>query len=318
MALCVIDDVSDEAKRQLELMHQDSTVRSLADDYKSIMYINVDEDTVAFYREDLTLGEWRKGVNRHSYMMSAFADRFVDEEDRAEYKYLLSIATMREKLAEADEYRFEYVRKCKEGPRYHEVKVKRDNNNREALCATIAVKDIEDEVQLRLQLQDALEMAYTDHLTGLLNQQGLLAKAKDALLDSDMKAAVMFMDLDNFKLVNDEYGHGMGDKVLYEVGKAIREETRGKDLVGRYGGDEFVVVLCDIRKQRDAEEVAERISNRVKNVCKQLKLKIGISASIGISFTDQTGYDYHHLKEIADDRLYIAKKRGKNRIVKKF
>lgn len=318
MALCVIDDVSDEARRQLELLHQDSTVRSLADDYKSIMYINVDEDTVVFYREDTTLGEWRKGASRHSIMMSIFADRFVDEEDRAEYKYLLSIATMREKLAEADEYRFEYVRKCKEGPRYHEVKVKRDSSNHEALCATIAVKDIEDEVQLRLQLQNALEMAYTDHLTGLFNQQGLLAKAKEMLANNEMKAAVMFMDLDNFKLVNDEYGHGMGDKVLYEVGKAIREETRGKDLVGRYGGDEFVVVLCDIRKQRDAEEVAERISNRVKNVCKQLKLKIGISASIGISFTDQTGYDYHHLKEIADDRLYIAKKRGKNRIVKKF
>lgn len=319
MALCVMYDVSEETKEKMEFMHRDSTIRSLSDDYKSIMYVNVEEDTVVFYREDKTLGAWNKGIKRHSAMMNVFAERFVAEEDKAEYKYMLSPMTMQEKLADADEYRFEYERLCKDGVyRYHEVKVKRDPLREDSLCAIIGVKEIESEVKLRLQLEEALEMAYTDHLTGLYNQQGLLAKCKDLLQDETVNAAVLFMDLDNFKSVNDAYGHGMGDKVLYEVGKAIREETRGKDIVGRYGGDEFVVLIYDIRNHRDAEEVAERISGRIKNVCKQLKLKIGISASIGIAFTDQTGYDYRYLKEIADDRLYLAKKRGKNRIVKNF
>ena len=200
--------------------------------------------------------------------------------------------------------------------RYHELKVKRDLSNPDELCAIIAVKDIEDEVRLRLQLERALELAYTDHLTGLLNQQGLLNKCRDMLQQDGVQAAVLFMDLDNFKQVNDEYGHGMGDKVLYEVGKAIREETRGKDIVGRYGGDEFVALINGVKRPHDAEEVAERIAGRVKDVCKRLKLAINITASIGISFTSEVGFDYHHLKEIADDRLYLAKKQGKNRIVK--
>ena len=316
MALCVIYDVSEEAQKQLDYAHREATIRSLSDDYKSIMYVNVDEDTVAFYRDDHTLGDWKLDLYKHSLMMDVFAERFVVEENKAEYKYLLSLSTMREKLEKEDEYHFEYVRKCVEGLRYHDLKVKRDLSNPDQLCAIIAVKDIEDEVRLRLQLERALELAYTDHLTGLLNQQGLLNKCREMLKQDDIQAAVLFMDLDNFKQVNDEYGHGMGDKVLYEVGKAIREETRGKDIVGRYGGDEFVALINGVRRPHDAEEVAERIAGRVKEVCKRLKLAVNITASIGISFTSEIGFDYHHLKEIADDRLYLAKKQGKNRIVK--
>lgn len=316
MALCVIYDVSEEAQRQLDYAHRESTIRSLSDDYKSIMYVNVDEDTVQFYRDDHTLGAWKLDLNKHSLMMEVFADRFVAEENKTEYKYLLSLSTMREKLEQEDEYRFEYVRKCVDGMRYHEMKVKRDLSDPDNLCAIIAVKDIQEEISLRMQLEKALDLAYTDHLTKLLNQQGLLNHCRDLLKQDGIQAAVLFMDLDNFKQINDEYGHAVGDQVLCEVGKAIHEETRSKDIVGRYGGDEFVALINGVRRPRDAEEVAERIAGRVKDVCKRLKLAINITASIGISFTSEVGFDYHRLKEIADDRLYLAKKQGKNRIVK--
>lgn len=316
MALCVIYDISQEIEEKRSFLHRDAIIRTLSDDFKSIMHVNVDEDTVAFYREDTTLGRWYKGAEKHSVMMNIFAERFVYEEDKAEYKYQLSISTMKEKLSKEDEYRFEYRRKCNGTYRYHEVKVKRNPLSEDAFYAIIGVKDIEQEVQLRLQLENALEMAYTDHLTGLYNQQGLLVNAKNLLHGSNAKSALLFMDLDNFKSVNDRYGHGMGDKVLYEVGKALREETRGKDIVGRYGGDEFVVLIYDFRYLEDVEETAERIASRVASVCSRLHLEVNISASIGISYTEHTGYDYHHLKEIADDRLYLAKKRGKNQIVK--
>jgi diguanylate cyclase (GGDEF)-like protein len=224
---------------------------------------------------------------------------------------------MRERLQEFSEYRFEYRRKCGDGVyRYHEAIIRRDDLCEDALCAVMTVKEIEEEVQMRLQLEEALTLAYTDHLTGLYNQQGLLNRCKELLKDKKVSAALLFMDLDNFKSINDLYGHGMGDKVLHEVGKVLREETRGKDVVGRYGGDEFVVLVYDVPNTQAAEEVAKRIANRINEVCKKLKLKTEVTASIGLSFTGQTGYDYHHLKEIADDRLYLAKSRGKNRIVK--
>ena len=316
-ALCVIYDISDEVLEKQETMHREATIRSLADDYKSIMYVNLDEDTVAFYREDKTIGDWYKNGDKHSVMHNMFAENFVSEKDKADYRYMLAPSTMREELAKADEYTFEYQRKVQgKGYRYSEVTVKRDHFNKDNFCATIAVKDIDDRVTLRIKLEEALEMAYTDNLTGLYNQQGLLVKCKEILNSSKVKSAVLFMDIDNFKSVNDVYGHAMGDKVLQEIAKAIREETRGKDVVGRYGGDEFVVLIYDVKNPEDAEEVAGRISDRIRNVCQDLKLTVKISVSIGISFTEQTGKDYHYLKEIADDRLYLAKKRGKDQIVK--
>ena len=317
MALCVIYDVNEETKKQMEFRHREATIRSLSDEYKSIVYVNLDDDSVEFYREDTTLESWKKRLDKHSVMMNLYAERFVHEEDLADYKYLQSTSTMREKLQEADEYHFEYKRKCSDGVyRYHEVTIKRDHLNEEAFCAIIGVKEIEKEVQMRLKLKEALKLAYTDHLTGLYNQQGLLNRCTEVLQDKNISAAVLFMDLDNFKTINDAYGHGMGDKVLHEVGRVLREETRGKDVVGRYGGDEFVALIYDIRKPEDAQEVAGRIASRINLICKELNLNTEMTASIGISFTGQTGYDYHHLKEIADDRLYIAKKRGKNQIVK--
>ena len=137
----------------------------------------------------------------------------------------------------------------------------------------------------------------------------------ELLKNTNVKSAVMFMDLDNFKLVNDAYGHGTGDRVLVEVGRILREELRGKDIVGRYGGDEFVALMYDVKDKDEVNSVAKNILQRIENVCKKLSLQANVTASIGVSYTDEIGYDYRYLKEIADDKLYIAKKRGKNMVV---
>ena len=117
---------------------------------------------------------------------------------------------------------------------------------------------------------------------------------------------------------NDAYGHGMGDQLLYKIGELLREETGADDVVGRYGGDEFIVMLYDIKDNEEAIKTAQRICEKLKTVSRRLNLTVNVSGSLGVSFTTQTGYDYRYLKEIADDRLYLAKKRGKNQIVKNF
>jgi diguanylate cyclase (GGDEF)-like protein len=112
------------------------------------------------------------------------------------------------------------------------------------------------------------------------------------------------------------YGHSMGDKVLYEVGRVLKEETRGKDIIGRYGGDEFVALIVDANDMVKSEEIISRIKERISKICTEMGLEVNVTASIGLSYTSQTGFDYRRLKEIADDRLYIAKKSGKDKIVK--
>ena len=91
MALCVIYDTTQETQEKLELARRDAAIRSLADEYKSIMYINIDDDSIKFYREDTTLEEWKDEVGKHSELMNIFAERFVHEDNLAEYKYMQSL-----------------------------------------------------------------------------------------------------------------------------------------------------------------------------------------------------------------------------------
>lgn len=314
-ALCVMYDVSDKVKKEIEKTNKDNAIRSMCDEFRAILYVNLDEDTVEFYREDDSLGDWKSGLVGFDQTMSVFADKFVSQKDKFEYKFFISRGVIKSKLQTQDAYKFEYERKCSDGSfRYHQIKIKRDLNNNTGFYAILGVKDIDDDIRLKRQLKNALDMAYTDHLTGLFNQQGLHSKCSEILKDHNGSYTMLFMDIDNFKQVNDIYGHGMGDKILYEVGKVLKEEIRGKDVVGRYGGDEFVALICDGKEHSEA--IVERIKERIAGICEHVGLSVKITASIGLSFSDQTGYDYRHLKEIADDRLYLAKKHGKNKIVK--
>ena len=315
-ALCVIYDVSKEKEKQMHRRNKDSVVRSMCDEFKTIAYANLDNDTVEFYREDQTLGDWNKGSKSFTQTVGVYADRFVSDKYKSKFKYLLSAEVLKRKLEKNNVIKFEYEYKSPDGKvTYYEEKIKKDDSNDTGFYVIIGTKDVGQEVKMRNELKHALDMAYTDSLTGLYNQQGLANKCSEILKDRNVQNSLVFMDLDNFKMVNDMYGHAMGDTILYEVGRVLKEETRGKDVVGRYGGDEFVILLYDVKDEIDTCRVLERIARRIEEVCQTLYLKVNISASIGVAFTAQTGYDYRFLKEIADDRLYIAKKKGKNKIV---
>lgn len=316
-ALCIVYDDTESNKEKLKQKNKDNVIRSICDEFKSVIHANLDADTFEFFREKVSVAEWRKGVTSYEQMISLFGDLFVVEKDLVNYKFMLSSQEIKRRLQKQNSFKFEYERRCPNGIRCHEVKVKRDLDHTEEFYVIIGVKDVENDVRLKSELKDALNMAYTDILTGLNNQQGLLVRCSNTLKDKSMNDVFMFMDLDNFKSVNDLYGHGMGDKVLYEVGRILKEETRGKDIVGRYGGDEFVALLCDVTNTSRGEETIERIKNRISKVCSDMGLDVEITASIGLSFTSETGFDYRRLKEIADDRLYLAKKSGKDKIIKK-
>lgn len=319
MALCVLYDNSVQAQEALLQKNRDNVIRSICDEFRSIIHVNLDNDTFEFFREDIFIPSWRSDVHGYEQMISLFADLFVVEKDMINYKFMLSRSEIRRRLQNQDVFKFEYDRICDDGKIHrHEVKVKKDWSNENGDYVIIGVKDVEKSVRLMRELGEALDMAYTDYLTGLYNQQGLKIKCSELLADKSTSRILMFMDLDNFKKINDEYGHSMGDKVLYEVGKILKEETRGKDIVGRYGGDEFIALLSEPEDAIKSSGVVERIKDRIENVCFDIGLNIGVTASIGLAHTLKSGFDYRLLKEIADDSLYDAKKAGKNKIAKNF
>ncbi|MCT9870641.1 GGDEF domain-containing protein [Paenarthrobacter aurescens] len=160
------------------------------------------------------------------------------------------------------------------------------------------------------------ERAARDHLTGLLNRGTFLELASaelDRLHSTGSGAAVVLADLDHFKAVNDEYGHGAGDVALQAFAEACAASVRSTDLIGRYGGEEFVLFLPGATQDR-AESIATEISRRMA----AMRAPEGVAfptISYGVTSSIPAGADLNFMIEVADAALYSAKAQGRNRIV---
>ena len=158
----------------------------------------------------------------------------------------------------------------------------------------------------------ALKQAVTDPLTGLMNRRGL-EQGLDGVLRDGLGFALMHLDLDHFKAVNDSFGHAEGDRMLLQVAEALRLELRGSDLMARFGGDEFVVVLKGLTDRRVLSRIADRIIRRIETNGRTPDPKITLSASIGIALCDQPSEcDTVSLHRAADQALYAAKAGGRH------
>jgi diguanylate cyclase (GGDEF)-like protein len=173
------------------------------------------------------------------------------------------------------------------------------------------------------QLEEAADL---DGKTGLLNAAGWHARATRALRRSERaagQATVLVLDIDHFKRVNDRHGHLVGDQVLAAVAQAVEDEVREEDLVGRFGGEEFVVLLVGLDGENDpraAHAVAERIRRRIQG----LRLQVGdpgptveidwLTVSIGGATFPADGSELVELIQGADSAMYAAKRAGRNTV----
>jgi diguanylate cyclase (GGDEF)-like protein len=159
-------------------------------------------------------------------------------------------------------------------------------------------------------------MATTDGLTGLSNKRAMLEAAAlkiAAAARFDRKLSVIVADLDNFKKVNDTYGHDVGDVVISGLGEILKRQKRTTDVVARFGGEEFVV-LCEQTDEKGAMLLADRIREELgKTSFRTAKGALTVTCSIGISTFPETGRDWETLFKAADEALYVSKRSGRNR-----
>ncbi|MFW6158742.1 MAG: GGDEF domain-containing protein [Planctomycetota bacterium] len=164
------------------------------------------------------------------------------------------------------------------------------------------------------------EMTYTDDLTGTGNRRHIAKFLAEEFREAQLSRnplSVVFIDIDDFKQINDEYGHQAGDLVLRAAGHAVRESIREEDMVGRAGGDEFVVVLPDTDSQC-ASVVARRIAERFQGISVTIEGARpieGITGSMGISSYPTNANTRKGLIDDADRSMYAAKRSGKGTIV---
>jgi diguanylate cyclase (GGDEF)-like protein len=163
-----------------------------------------------------------------------------------------------------------------------------------------------------------LHEAQHDDLTGLPNRRLLAERAAAALATSELRkvsCAVLAIDLDGFKEVNDRYGHEVGDATLREIAARLTRVMRPQDTVARRGGDEFAVLVPDVGSVMEVEKIAERLLNAVAQPAsfKDGATDLCVSASIGVALAPEQGRDLERLLQLADLAMYEAKLKGKNR-----
>ncbi|YAF96048.1 MAG: diguanylate cyclase domain-containing protein [Nodularia sp. CChRGM 3473] len=189
----------------------------------------------------------------------------------------------------------------------------RDRNG-QITGAVLVFQDITQRKQMEAQL---LRNAFYDGLTALPNRVLFLDRLKQAIerrkRRTDYQFAVLFLDLDGFKGINDRFGHGMGDDFLVAIARRLESCVRSGDTVGRFGGDEFAVLLEEIKDVTDATNVAKRIQDTLGLPLSLNGHQIYTTASIGIAL-NSGGYDEpESLLRDADIAMYRAKKQGKAR-----
>lgn len=160
------------------------------------------------------------------------------------------------------------------------------------------------------------QLAFFDHVTGLANHAQLTIVFNQMLKRARRyreNIAVLFLDLDYFKSINDTYGHDIGDGVLKAVGERLQSNTRSADIAARIGGDEFVVVLEKSRSVEDDALFTKKLLLSINEPISIDKLSISIQASIGISRFPDNGNDVVTLLKCADAAMYNSKESGRNR-----
>ncbi len=181
--------------------------------------------------------------------------------------------------------------------------------------------------QLKREIRRLKKLVFHDELTHVLNRRGFLEQAttlfktlyrprRDHTTDhDDIPFSVIFLDLDNFKSINDTFGHEAGDEVLKTATKAIKKSVRTNDVIGRFGGEEFVVTLtgADLRV---ATRVAERIRKNIEiaKISSPNGKHLSVTASIGIA-TRSAETNLRELIAAADQAMYRAKENGKNQVM---
>lgn len=188
----------------------------------------------------------------------------------------------------------------------------RDGTSGEVRYFSTIMRDISEVKQYEKQLE---HQATHDALTGLPNRNLLGDRMQQAMAHAERyghKVATLFLDLDQFKFVNDSLGHEVGDRLLIAVAERLRNAVRQGDTVARQGGDEFVVVLADVERLEDAADVAAKLLAAMQTPTVIEGHELFVTASIGMSLFPQDGGDVPTLLRHADMAMYRAKDEGRN------
>ncbi len=236
---------------------------------------------------------------------------FLNFTDDSDYPKVVTI--LEEAIKNGSQFNMKYALKLTNDKKIYiqtsgKVRKKQDGSAR----ITAVSMDISNEIENKQKIE---QLAYYDSLTNLANRlllQDRISKAIQLAKRNDTKAAVMFLDLDHFKLINDTLGHGVGDNLLIYISELLKNQVREADTVSRLGGDEFVVLLSSLSSAEDAKHISEKIQAALQQKHTIGTHQLYITTSIGVAIYPDHAQDVNNLITNADIAMYEAKNSGRN------
>ena len=200
-----------------------------------------------------------------------------------------------------------------------QVLISHKNEAGEVTFYSTIARDIRSAEEAKRQVE---YLAYYDSLTDLPNRNELISRLQAEIDQSDLSSqhsALIFIDLDNFKHINDSLGHPVGDQVLQIVARRLETVVRGEDTIARLGGDEFVVMLSGLNEDAgiaaaQAQEISDKISSKLSLPIRVEERSLQVTVSAGIALFSGSAHDAHELLRYADTAMYDAKQSGKNTV----
>ena len=286
--------------------------------FEVIYSVNSTDDTFTKFAQH-TNTEDIQLLEGHSFISSCrnYIEKCVVSKDKERILHELNYDSILRKIEENIIYSIEFGI-YDEKKFFHQKKVYfhlHDNANKEIL---IMVVDVTDHYMKcyreKREIETLQKEAMFDGLTELNNRYYFETEYQYYLENEGkyQESAFLLIDLDNFKKLNDTYGHLVGDKALQVVAKSLREFFRSTDIIARFGGDEFVVLMKHIRGKEILDPLMDRFLSTMNETFNQDQQLSGLHVSVGISLIPEDGMDFKELYEKADQALYEVKKKGKN------
>ena len=314
-AIGVAIDINDQKERQLQYLMDMQYHDAMVSDAIYLMEINLTKNIVL--KPDKRLKNKMGEAHSMAYwnLVTSMTEQLVYEKDRSFFTNMLSKEYLLNLFrSQMTNFSFEYrsivtqdeVQWCRVFVNFILEPMQGD------VCMLLYARNINDEKIREMTLMDGAER---DSLTKLYNKATMQHKIDFALAESSktgLSCVMLIVDLDNFKVVNETYGHLYGDAVLCEVTSRIKAVFSDTDLIGRVGGDEFIVFLADVPSFDFVQEKAEAVCNALRGPIQFDSRGFSLTCSIGIAVSPQNGMVFKTLYERAEEALYNAKTEGKN------
>lgn len=288
----------------------------LPSDIYAVSYIDIDNWRIISQRRQLISEGTLQACQTMEELAQAAVDSILDEDSDASKFYRNFTKEFLHSIFESGRTHvaFKYERRLSDGRKHwvhNEIRFMTDVDSGHA-CAMLSARNIDKE---KLEEQRLILAAKMDKMTMVLNRDTTMEYIRQIFeRDSTSMHALFMIDVDNFKLLNDTYGHQVGDEFLIEFAAELKKSFRDSDIVGRVGGDEFFALMRSVSDRGTIEMKAKDLLVTIQRVCEGYQ-DINLSGSIGIAVYPESGKSIEALYLRADTALYKAKREGKNKYV---